>query len=222
MTRWPVSVFLGVSAVLALLGTNRTVKAEDSEAEGAAEAPQATRGAATYARPGYSLGYVSGHAYVVPSYRAYRRGPWAAAVGVYVGPRSASAAIFAPWGSIPAAFYAASIPLPYRTPRPDDYAGYPYGKGVTAYRPQTGPDSVEPPTTGPTPSPDRPTVAAGAEPATDPEAIPAPQPVDVPSSAGSPARSSGGLINAVPPAKTSRPTLRASPSPPPESGPREF
>jgi len=222
MKRWPVSGFLGVSAVLVLLGTSRAVEAEEPETEQATESPQAVQGAASFVRPGYYLGYAAGRAYVVPSARPYRRGALPAAVGVYVGPRTYYAGILAPWGSFPAALYAASIPLPQLAARPGDDAGYPYGQGVTVYRPPMEPTPRESSTVGPERPTDRSTVPEGLEPATGPETIPAPRPMDVPNSGRSSAGPSGGLINPTPQANRGRPAVRATPSRVPESGPREF
>jgi hypothetical protein len=222
MVRWPVLVFPTLAASLVFLGTSRAIDAQEAETAEAAESPEAPPAPATVSRPGLCLGYAAGLAYVVPSPRPNRRAPLPAAMGGYICPRTYYAGILAPWGSFPPALYAASIPLPQLAALPSDYSRFPYGQGVTVYRPPIDPAAKEPPAPGTSRPIGQVTVPETPEPSTGPEAIPAPQPVDVPGSTGSSPRPRGGLINPTPQVKPSRPAVRPTPSRTFESGPREF
>jgi hypothetical protein len=152
--------------------------------------------------------------------RAYRRPPVPVYGAAYLPPRYVHAGYLAPWGSIPARFYAASIPLPVRAVEPagsGELAGTPVARADEASYPV--PARANPPAPGFVPEPPRP---ESAEPMNaEPEAIPAPLPMDY---------RAGGLINkpVVParPKPENIPQKRQAPqrgsTPPSADGPREF
>lgn len=110
--------------------------------------------------------------------RAHRRGPLPAAA-VYLGPRAAYPGTLAPWGSLPPAFYAASYPLPYYAPAVVVPSPYQVGRPVAPdamylpASPQADLDGEKTDASSPPAHESRPSLSP-------PEAIPAPQPMDIP------------------------------------------
>jgi hypothetical protein len=221
MTRWFVSVSLTIGVVLALLATGRLAVAEEPADDATAGPPNIEAAAVTYARPAYPLGFAAGIAYTGAPARAYRRGPLSASVGVYIGPRSIYAGVLAPWGSLPARYYAASFPLPYVVTPYRARLDSSLRSGTTPYRAQPGSQVEETPPLGgewPVEDPFKP---EGIPPAARPEPIPTPQPIDRPGPGGA---SHSGLTPevVVPEVKPTRPASRPVPPRRSESGPREF
>jgi hypothetical protein len=209
----------------ALAPEPRIVLGAEAAAQGPVQpAPQAPLPAASAYRPAAAYGGVSigpGAAYAAAPCRAYRRAPVAAYGGVYLAPRYVYAGYLAPWGSLPARFYAASIPLPVRAVEPAGYSEPPSGSVARAYE-APYPAPAQPSTPFATESIPEPPRAAFTEPlSSDPEAIPAPSPMDF---------RVGGLINKPniqPSTKAAdpqqkKPTPRGGASKPSDSGPREF
>lgn len=216
------AVLLSVSIILSLPATCRADDFDEPPTQQTIEAFQPSQGPVTVVRPGYCPGYASVHPCVVPSYRPSRRGPLPASLGVYIGPRTYYAGFLAPWGSIPAAYYAASVPLPQLAARPSEYTGSPYDPGATADRPQAERNPESSPAMLPYLPREPATVPETTEPTPGPEAIPAPQPMDVPNPSGLLPNRGGGLINPPPRTKPDRPSVRIAPTWPQDSGPREF
>lgn len=155
--------------------------------------------------------------------RSVRRGPLAAYAGAYVAPRYVSvyAGHLAPWGSVPARFYAAGVPLPLRAVQP---AGYlePAGSSATPAREaflQAPTESYLPPP--PEPQPPRFNAPAMEPESAGVETIPTPSPMD---------SRPGGLINRptiMPQAKehaaaSGKPASGIDSHAPSGEGPREF
>jgi hypothetical protein len=221
MARRCMAVFPTLAMVWILLSVRGLAVAQEP-AEGTAETPPAEASSQPCAQPApcFALPRVP---VCVGAPRPYRRGPLPA-VGVYVGPRALYPGTLAPWGSVPAWFYAASYPLypvAYHVPLEPGHSEYPIGKAVTPYR--TDPEASAPtprradkPDSAPDPfAPEAiPSMAA-------PESIPAPQPMDVPKLDG-PYRS-GGLINPGGKGPGVRPpTPKPGSLPQSATGPREF
>ncbi len=209
MIRWSRPIVWGAATVVILLVGNRWAIAEGPAG---ASAPLAEATGTSYvapASPAFSRG-VSELAYTAP-YRAYRRGT-VPAFGVYVGPRAAYAGTLAPWGSIPARYYAASVPLAV-------YAAPSYGPSATLLRPR--PEEGEPSAAREELPPNGPFAAEKNTANSDVEPIPAPQPFDVPSPEPThpeaPQAEAGHM-------RTPSPSAKAAPGPSavPASGPREF
>jgi len=216
------AILLGVSVTLSLPTTCRAGDFGEPPTQQAIEASLPSQGPVAVVRPGYCLGYASGHAFVAPSYRPYRRGPFPVSVGVYVAPHTYYAGFLAPWGSIPAAYYAAGVPLPQLAARPSEYTASPYDPGAPAERPPAELNSDSSPAMLPDHPREPATVPENNEPTTGPEAIPAPQPMDVHTLGGLKVHRSGGLINPSSPTKPDRPSVRLAPTRPQDNGPREF
>ncbi len=216
------AVLLGVSIILSLPATCRAGDLDEPPTQQTIEAPQPSQGPVAVVRPGCSPGDASVHPYVVPSYRPHRRGPLPATLGVYIGPQTYYAGFLAPWGSIPAAYYAASVPLPQLAARPGEYTGSLYDPGATADRPQAERNPEPSPVAPPPPPRDSVAFPETTEPTPGPEAIPAPQPMEVANPSGLLPNRGGGLINPPPRTKPERPSVRIAPTRPQSSGPREF
>ena len=214
MNRWRIPIGLGAAMITILLGSHRLAPAQES-ADGAGPVPpRAEPALPSYTPPAYSSG-AAALAYTAPV-RAYRRGA-VPAFGVYVGPRAVYSGTLAPWGSIPARFYAASYPLPLFALAPGASLSLPYGHAVTPYRPKLEPQDAQSPSLGrsPTPGPFAPEANSSAA---APESVPAPQPFDMPE----PDASSGETPEAAAPPPTPRPPAPPSRPRRSENGPREF
>lgn len=219
MKRENVPAVLAVVTALTFIGACGVAEADEPEATATAEAPCAEGLPRAYARPAHCIALPAALVYGGAP-RAYRRAPLPG-VGVYVGPRAVYPGTLAPWGSLPAGFYAASYPLAYHMPPDAGYFEQQFGEGVGPYRTDSElPASPPHASARPNPSPD-PFAREVTPPLTGPEPIPAPQPMDVPKPDG--AARSGGVINAVPPRSVPRVTApKSSPAQRPETGPREF
>jgi hypothetical protein len=217
MIRGNVPSFPAIATALTFLVA--CVGAEAHEPEAIAETFDSGQSSQPFVQPTPCFALPGALAYVGPP-RAYRRGPLPG-IGVYVGPRALYPGTVAPWGSLPARFYAASYPLAYPVPADVGFSEYPIGKEITPFRPDPGPSSSLPHTSGrPEASPD-PFAPEPTPPVTRPEPIPAPQPMDLPNS-GEPSRA-GGLINSGGNYPRIRPSMPKPGSLPRSgTGPREF
>jgi hypothetical protein len=138
-------------------------------------------------------------AFVSGPMRVCRRVALPAYAGVYLGAQYVYPGSVAPWGSLPAGFYAASLPLAYEVPSPWAQPGVSVVPGTSSYRdpwegpPQLGAPATEPPR-GQVPPSLQPPRTQG------PETIPTPPPVEKPPQARTPHKTgnkhrAGGLIN---------------------------
>jgi hypothetical protein len=177
------------------------------------------------ARPLAAVSVAVGAAYGPVPHRAYRRAPIPAYAGIYVAPRYVYPGYFAPWGSLPLSYYAASIPLPFRVVQPAGYMERMDAAAARAYRPgDLMPGEGDPPLTHPS-RPQSSGLPILSPPEPGPEPIPVPVPMDSPASS-SPTRSGsgqpGGVEAKVPTVAAEKPAPRATPSGPSGEGPREF
>jgi hypothetical protein len=173
------------------------------------------------ARPLAAVSVAVGAAYGPVPHRAYRRPPIPAYAGIYVAPRYVYPGYFAPWGSLPPSYYAASIPLPFRVVQPAGYFERFDAAAGRAYRPgDLMPGEGDPPLTHPS----RP-YSSGLPILSPPEPIPAPVPMESPAS-NSPSRPGSGQPRGaeakVPTVAAEKPAAHAAPSGTSSEGPREF
>jgi hypothetical protein len=187
--------------------------------------PQMPRPIIVPARPLAAVSVAGGVAYGPGPHRAYRRVPIPAYAGIYVTPRYIYPGYFAPWGSLPPSYYAASISLPFRVVQPAGYLERLDAAAGRAYRPgDLMPGEADPPLTHPS----RPYSSARpilSPPEPGPEPIPAPVPIESRASS-SPSRSGsgkpGGAEAKVPTVAAEKPAPHATPSGTSGEGPREF
>ena len=187
--------------------------------------PQAPRPIVVPARPFAAVSVAPGAAYAGPR-RAYRRPPIPAYAGIYVAPRYVYPGHFAPWGSLPFSYYAASIPIPFRVVQPAGYLERLDAAVGRAYRPPDPmPGESSPPLVRQS-RPQSPGLPILSPPEPGPEAIPAPVPIDAPASSSSSQSGSsqpgGGAEVRVPTVAAEKPAPHATPSGIPGDGPREF
>ncbi len=116
---------------------------------------------------------------LAPGPRAYRRGAFAAAA--YIGPRAIYPGTLAPWGSIPPAFYAASYPLPLYVPTVVSPSLQMIEEPIAVEPMESVPGAEAELEGAKADSSSGPSVGNIRQSPTQPEAIPAPKPMDIPS-----------------------------------------